>query len=94
MTPQPQVKPTSTRVDRLGIKPIESSGAMLQEVFNLDEGPVTLIFPSNLSPESYEELEDGLQFFLRRAKRRAEVRAQGEESPIALKPADHSGSAG
>jgi hypothetical protein len=52
---------------------------MLQEVFNLDEGPVTLIFPSDLSPASYEELQDGLQFFLRRAKRRAEMRVQFDD---------------
>jgi hypothetical protein len=55
------------------IKPPAAKGPMLQEVFNLGEGPVTLIFPSDLSPESYEELEDGLQFFLRRAKRRADI---------------------
>lgn len=78
MTPQTQIK-TSPRIERLGLSLPESSAAMLQEVFNLDEGPVTLIFPSNLSPESYGELEDGLQFFLRRAKRRAEVRAQYDD---------------
>jgi hypothetical protein len=44
---------------------------MLQEVFNLDEGPVTLTFPSSLSHESYEELKDQLELFLRRAQRRA-----------------------
>jgi hypothetical protein len=44
---------------------------VLQEVFNLDEGPVTLSFPSALSQESYEELKDQLELFLRRAQRRA-----------------------
>jgi hypothetical protein len=44
---------------------------MLQEVFNLDEGPVTLSFPSALSQESYEDLKDQLELFLRRAQRRA-----------------------
>jgi hypothetical protein len=80
MSPENQV-----RVDELlsrpasSFRPPEATAAMLQEVFNLDEGPVTLLFPSNLSPESYEELEDGLQFFLRRAKRRAEMRAQYDD---------------
>jgi hypothetical protein len=45
---------------------------MMQEVFNLDEGPVTLSVPAKLSEESYEDLEAQLQLFLRRAKRRAE----------------------
>lgn len=45
---------------------------MLQEVFNLDQGPVTLKFPSNLTQDSYEELEAALQLFLRRAQRRAQ----------------------
>jgi hypothetical protein len=47
----------------------------LQEVFNLDEGPVTLAFPSELSPESYEELKAQLELFLRRAQRRAQLRS-------------------
>ena len=46
-------------------------GNALQEVFNLDEGPVTLTFPAKMSAASYEELEDHLQIFLRKAKRRA-----------------------
>jgi hypothetical protein len=44
---------------------------MMQEVFNLDEGPVTLTFPAALSSESYADLVDQLELFLRRAKRRA-----------------------
>ena len=44
---------------------------MLQEVFNLDEGPVTLSFPADLSPESYEDLKDQLELILRRAQRRS-----------------------
>jgi hypothetical protein len=47
---------------------------VLQEVFNLDEGPVTLAFPSELSEESYEELKAQLELFLRRAQRRARQR--------------------
>jgi hypothetical protein len=52
-------------------RPPEATAPMLQETFNLDEGPVTLSFPSNLAQESYEELEAALHLFLRRAKRRA-----------------------
>jgi hypothetical protein len=44
---------------------------MLQEVFNLEEGPVTLTFPSTLSGASYTDLADHLELFLRKAKRRA-----------------------
>jgi hypothetical protein len=43
---------------------------MLQEVFNLEEGPVTLIFPASLSSDSYQDLEDRLEIVLRGLKRR------------------------
>jgi hypothetical protein len=59
----------------------EAKGPMLQEVFNLDEGPVTLSFPSDLSQESYEDLKDQLNLFLRRAERRA---SGGLRSKLAL----------
>lgn len=49
----------------------KAKSPMLQEIFNLDEGPVTLSFPSELSGESYEDLKDQLELFLRRAQRRA-----------------------
>lgn len=41
-----------------------------QEIFTLDQGDVTITFPENLSPESFEDLEDHLQIFLRKMKRR------------------------
>lgn len=44
---------------------------MRKEVFALDEGDVTLIFPDSLSSTSFEDLEAYLQVFLRKAKRRA-----------------------
>ncbi len=40
----------------------------------LDEGPVTLTFPADLSSESYEDLEAHLQLILRKAKRRSGFR--------------------
>ncbi len=54
----------------------KAKGPMLQEVINLAEGPVTLSFPGDLSPESYEELKASLELFLRRAQRRAALRAR------------------
>lgn len=54
-------------------------GAVLQEVFNLEEGPVTLSFPAALSADSYEDLEAYLQLFLKKAKRRASPRDGGHE---------------
>jgi hypothetical protein len=53
----------------------KAKSPMLQEIFNLDEGPVTLSFPSELSGESYEDLKDQLELFLRRAQRRAAGKA-------------------
>lgn len=52
--------------------PTPSKPGLLQEVFNLDEGPVTLTFPAKLTVASYEDLEAHLQIFLRKAKRRAD----------------------
>ena len=46
---------------------------MLQEVFTLTEGPVTLTFPEALSTASYEDLKDYFDLFLRKAKRRADA---------------------
>lgn len=45
---------------------------MLREVFNLEEGAVTLEYPATLSADSYQDLSDYLELFLRKAKRRAE----------------------
>jgi hypothetical protein len=61
-------------------RPLPAKSPMLQEVFNLDEGPVTLTFPSALSQESYEDLKAELELFLRRALRRAARAQQSGES--------------
>jgi hypothetical protein len=45
---------------------------MLREVFNLEEGAVTLEYPAALSADSYQDLSDYLELFLRKAKRRTE----------------------
>jgi hypothetical protein len=49
---------------------------MRQAIFTLDEGDVVLSFPSNLSAEGYKDLEEYLQIFLRKAKRRANSPAE------------------
>lgn len=59
--------------------PTQPRAGMLQEVFNLEEGPVTLTFPSTLSGESYQDLADHLELFLRKAKRRAETMREYRE---------------
>lgn len=86
MTLRTQDKPlggshASSILDRplSSIKSPEVRGSMLQEVFNLDEGPVTLAFPSALSEESFDELKAQLELFLRRQQRRARQRL-GEET--------------
>lgn len=57
----------------LGLPPVMPRSDALQEVFNLDEGPVTLTVPAMLSPESYQDLEDRLKIVLRGLKRRSAV---------------------
>lgn len=51
-----------------------------KEVFALDEGDVTLIFPDSLSATSFEDLEAYLKVFLRKAKRRAGADKTGDEN--------------
>ena len=46
---------------------------MIEEVFNLDEGPVTLTIPAVLSPESYEDMADRIEIFMRGLKRRSDA---------------------
>jgi hypothetical protein len=48
----------------------------MEEVFNLDEGPVTLKFPATLSEDSYQDLEDRLEIVMRMLKRRVVKPAQ------------------
>ncbi len=52
----------------------------VQEVFNLDEGPVTLIVPATLSPESYQDMADRIEIFLRGLKRRSDAEAARRHS--------------
>ena len=49
--------------------------AIIQEKFDLDEGPVTFSAPSVLSPESYKDLADRIEILLRGLKRRSDAEA-------------------
>ena len=51
----------------------------MQEKFDLDEGPVTFSVPSVLSPESYQDLADRIEIFLRGLKRRSDAEAARRE---------------
>jgi hypothetical protein len=42
-----------------------------QEVVTLDEGDVVITFPENLSVQSYEDLKDHLDLFIKKMQRRA-----------------------
>jgi hypothetical protein len=65
------------------IKPsglLRRSEGLLQESFNLKEGPVTLSFPAALSADSYEDLADQLGLVLKRLKRRVASEGGGNEN--------------
>lgn len=71
-------KGTSSRADALPMLPLPETpiaNGSRKEVFALDEGDVTLIFPASLSQTSFEDLEAYLQVFLRKAKRRANIKS-------------------
>jgi hypothetical protein len=68
MTPQIPPKPANLPT------PLPPKAGMLQEVFTLPEGPVTVTFPDSLSEPSYEDLKDYFELFLRKAKRRSAQR--------------------
>ncbi len=47
------------------------SKGVRREVFALDEGDVVLIYPDQMSKDSYDDLEGYLKLFLKKARRRA-----------------------
>lgn len=74
----PQVNPAN----KIVTPPPPPKAGTLQEVFNLDEGPVTLTVPATLSAESYEDLQAQFELFLRRAKRRIKLnQGCGQQPP-------------
>jgi hypothetical protein len=48
----------------------------MHEKFALDEGDVTLSYPADLSPESYQDMADRIEIVLRALKRRADAEAE------------------
>jgi hypothetical protein len=64
------ITPDAAQAQRaqVGMQP---KAGMMHSIFNLDEGPVTLIAPATLSEKSYSALADLIEQYLRRAKRDA-----------------------
>jgi hypothetical protein len=73
----PQV--LSPKPYRLGEGWIEPAHGMRREVITLDEGDVLIVFPDNLSPESFGDLQDHLELFIKKMQRRAKI-AQKDEA--------------
>jgi hypothetical protein len=78
-TPEQKVVPTRV-VEAGGGSYLLSGGAkvaqvQVHEAFNLDEGPVTLSVPAVLSPESYQDMADRIEIFMRGLKRRSDAEA-------------------
>jgi|SRR5579862_2222063 len=60
--------------------PTPPKPGMLQEVFTLEEGPVTFSVPATLSPESYQDMADRIEIFMRGLKRRSDAEAARRRS--------------
>jgi hypothetical protein len=73
LTEMRQEAVNSNKPSQQSAPPFIPKGAVLQEVFNLDEGPVTLTFPAKMSVASYEDLAAHLQIFMRKTKRRSDA---------------------
>lgn len=71
---EPEMQSQAVEPARNFTKPQIATGitrpGIIQEVFMLAEGPVTLAIPSDLSAQSFEDLNDYLELFLRKTKRR------------------------
>lgn len=72
---------SSTQMPKVAVIGTGGTGAkVLQEVFNLPEGVVTLTLPNSLSSESFQDLQDQMSITLRRLKRMRE--AQEDFEPV------------
>jgi hypothetical protein len=60
------------------VKRFEPKHGMNNDVFSLDEGQVTLEWPSRLSPESYEDLKAWLDLIAKKAKRAIDKENHGD----------------
>lgn len=63
-------KPAGTKDAKLK-RPIKT----MRETFALDEGEVSLSYPAELSPESYQDMADRIEILLRWLKRRTDAEA-------------------
>ena len=71
--PMKKLTPEIKDPAQVSVAPMTSSAAAVdhqKEVFNLDDGRVIIEYPVELSVESYEDLSDYLELFLRKIKRR------------------------
>lgn len=74
---EPEISPMMPNTHQTGAEKASFAPAapakpgMLQEVFNLEEGPVTLMFPASMSEDSFQDLSDRIDIVLRGLKRRA-----------------------
>jgi hypothetical protein len=55
------------------------AGATRQEVITLDEGDVTITFPADLSSQSFDDLKDHMDLFVKKMQRRANLRARYDD---------------
>jgi len=75
MTPRAQASPTPTAVPHAVSTLLPLKHGMRQEIITLDEGDVVLTFPANLTSESFADLKDHLDLFIKKMQRRAGVSA-------------------
>lgn len=70
---QGPMEPDKEKVIHLtNVRPIQPSAGMKQDTFTLDEGQVTLQWPSQMSRESYEDFKAWLDLIAKKAKRAAD----------------------
>lgn len=74
---EPSMPPASQEATSLLDRPSSSfkRPMTMREAFALDEGEVTLSYPAELSPESYQDMADRIEILLRGLKRRADAEA-------------------
>lgn len=77
----PQAQPRQSTGHRPGMPTISVLGEGLrQEVITLDEGDVTITFPADLSPDSFDDLKDHMDLFVKKMQRRAAKAQENDEA--------------
>jgi hypothetical protein len=88
-TPLGNSKPEQLSPFRVGNNPFEPGyppRGTRREVITLDEGDVVIMFPENLSVDSFGDLKDHLDLFIKKMQRRARAVEPGGEAPISQAP--------